>query len=60
MFVEITENDFVPAFMIIEGNEEKQPISSLYAPDRDFNDIDNPFESKPWLFKDQINNCMIF
>ena len=40
MFVEITENDFVPAFMIIEGNEEKQPISSLYAPDRDFNDID--------------------
>jgi len=23
-------------------------------------DIDNPLESKPWLFKDQINNCIIF
>jgi hypothetical protein len=23
-------------------------------------DIDNPFGSKPWLFKDQINNCIIF
>lgn len=23
-------------------------------------DIDEPLESKPWLFKDQINNCIIF
>lgn len=23
-------------------------------------DIDNPFGSKPWLFKDQIDNCIIF
>jgi hypothetical protein len=23
-------------------------------------DINNPFGSKPWLFKDQINNCIIF
>jgi len=44
MFVEITENDFVPAFMIIEGNEKKEPITSLYAPDRDFNDLDEGLE----------------
>ena len=23
-------------------------------------DIDEPLEPKPWLFKDQINNCIIF
>ena len=40
MFVEITENDFVPAFMIVEfpdGNDHK---SYLYAPERDFNEIE--------------------
>jgi glutaredoxin len=44
LFVEITENDYVPAFMIIEGDDEKQPITSLYAPDRDFNDLDEGIE----------------
>lgn len=44
LFVEITENDFVPAFMIIEGDDKKQPITSLYAPDRDFNDLDEGLE----------------
>jgi len=44
LFVEITENDYVPAFMIIESDEQKQPISSLYAPDRDFNDLDEGIE----------------
>jgi glutaredoxin len=44
LFVEITENEYVPAFMIIESDEQKQPISSLYAPDRDFNDLDEGIE----------------
>ena len=44
MFVEITENDYVPAFMIIEGGEDKEPITSLYAPERDFNDLDEGIE----------------
>jgi glutaredoxin len=44
LFVEITENDYVPAFMIIEGDDKKQPITSLYAPDRDFNDLDEGLE----------------
>lgn len=38
MFVEITENDYVPAFMIVESPGE-EPSSLLFAPDRDFNDI---------------------
>ncbi len=38
MFVEITENDYVPAFMIVESNSEK-PNTLLFAPERDFNEI---------------------
>ena len=44
LFVEVTENDFVPAFMIIENSETNEPITSLYAPDRDFNDLDEGLE----------------
>jgi glutaredoxin len=38
MFVEITENDYVPAFMIVESPGE-EPNSLLFAPERDFNEI---------------------
>jgi glutaredoxin len=44
LFVEVTENDFVPAFMIIENSGTNEPITSLYAPDRDFNDLDEGLE----------------
>ena len=37
---EITENDFVPAFMIIESPDEN-PKTMLFAPDRDFNEIED-------------------
>ena len=40
MFIEATGNDFVPAFMLIENPESDSPITGLYAPDRDFEDID--------------------
>jgi len=50
LFVEVTENDFVPAFMIIENSEEKEPITSLYAPDRDFNDLDEGIQ----IIKDKL------
>lgn len=40
MFVEATDNDYVPAFMLIENPESEKPITGLYAPDRDFEDID--------------------
>jgi glutaredoxin len=39
MFVEVTENDYVPSFMVIE-NVSSDPQSFLYVPERDFNEID--------------------
>lgn len=39
LFIEATGNDFVPAFMLIENPESEKPITGLYAPDRDFEDI---------------------
>jgi glutaredoxin len=38
MFVELTENEYVPAFMIVESPGE-EPKSLLFAPERDFNEI---------------------
>lgn len=43
LFVEITENEYVPAFMIIESPDET-PITHLFAPDRDFTAIDEGVE----------------
>ena len=40
LFIEATGNDFVPAFMLIENPESEKPITGLYAPDRDFEDIE--------------------
>lgn len=39
LFVEVTENDYVPAFMIVESPEEN-PKTHLFAPERDYNEID--------------------
>jgi len=40
IFVKITKNEFLPAFMIIEDlNGDSK--SKLFAPDRDFKDIDD-------------------
>jgi len=44
MFVKITENEYVPAFMLIESPESEEPLSELFAPDRDFEDINEGFE----------------
>lgn len=40
MFKEITGNDFVPAFMIVESPDD-EPTTHLYAPERDFNEIED-------------------
>ena len=42
LFVEITENDFVPSFMLIE-NPELEPKTELFAPGRNFEDINEGF-----------------
>lgn len=41
MFVEATGSDFVPAFMLIEDFNSDTPKTGLFAPDRDFDDIEN-------------------
>lgn len=43
MYSEITENDMVPALMIIEGNEENYE-SHLYAPERNYNELKEAIE----------------
>ena len=43
LFVEITENDYVPAFMIVESPNE-EPNSLLFAPGRDFEEIEDGVE----------------
>ena len=50
LFVEVTENEYVPAFMLIESPEDN-PTTELFAPDRDFDDINEGFE----LIKGFIN-----
>ncbi len=37
MFVKVTENEYIPAIMIV--NEETEE-AKFYAPDRDFEDLD--------------------
>ena len=44
LFVEATGNDFVPAFMLIENPNSEDPKTGLYAPDRDFQNINEGFE----------------
>ena len=39
MFVKVTENEYIPAIMIV--NEETEE-AKFYAPDRDFEDLDQP------------------
>lgn len=39
LFVEVTNNDYLPSFMIIESPMDK-PKTHLFAPERDFNEID--------------------
>ena len=38
LFSEITDNDMVPALLIVEGNEEYHN-SYLYAPERNYNEL---------------------
>ena len=40
MFVEVTENEFVPAFMIVESPDTDDHKSYLYAPERDYDEIE--------------------
>ena len=38
LFTEVTDNDMIPALLIIEGDDEKHE-SFLYAPERNYNEL---------------------
>lgn len=38
LFTQVVENDYVPALLIIKGDNSK-PESFLYAPERDYNEL---------------------
>jgi glutaredoxin len=41
IFVEITKNEYVPSFMTIESPESEKPKVSLFAPERDFDELED-------------------
>lgn len=43
LFSEITNNDMIPALLIIEG-DEKDYKSFIYAPERDYNELNEALE----------------
>jgi glutaredoxin len=43
LFTEITENEYVPAFMVITDDQDN-PSSKLFAPDRDFISLEEGVE----------------
>ena len=38
LFTEVTDNDMIPAMLLIEGNDQEHK-SFLYAPERDYNEL---------------------
>jgi glutaredoxin len=52
LYSEITDNDMIPALLIIEGTEENH-TSFLYAPDRDYHELNEALD----IVKAHKNNC---
>lgn len=44
MFVEVTKNEFVPAFMVIEQKENGEVTSKCFAPDDGFSTLEEALE----------------
>lgn len=44
IFVEITGKDYVPSFMLVDESESDEPIPMLFAPDLDFNELEEGLE----------------
>lgn len=54
LFTEITDNEYIPAMLIIEG-DEKDYKSFLYAPERDYNELTEAVQ----IIKNHKNNLEI-
>jgi hypothetical protein len=44
MFVELTGKDYVPAFMLVDELESDEPIPMLFAPEVDFDELEEGLE----------------
>lgn len=44
MFVELTGKEFVPAFMLVADSESDEPIPMLFAPESDFDNLEEGLE----------------
>ena len=44
MFIELTGKDYVPAFMLVDESESDEPIPMLFAPEVDFNELEEGFQ----------------
>lgn len=44
LFVDATDNEFIPAFMLLTINNDTASNVELLAPDRDFNDLNEACE----------------
>ena len=44
MFVELTGKDYVPAFMLVDESESDEPIPMLFAPEVDFDELEEGLE----------------
>lgn len=44
LFAEITGSDYVPAFMLVEDTEAEEPIPQLYAPQVNYENLEEGVE----------------
>lgn len=44
MFVELTGQEYVPAFMLVDESESDEPIPMLFSPETDFNELEEGLE----------------
>jgi hypothetical protein len=44
IFVELTGKDYVPSFMLVDESESDEPIPMLFAPEVDFNELEEGLE----------------
>lgn len=44
LFVKATDNELIPALLVLENPTSKKPVSYLYAPERDYNDLNEAIE----------------
>jgi len=52
LFVELTGNDYVPAFMIIETKDDEPIGAKMLVPEKDFDEINEAIEKVKGILQD--------